>query len=217
MTRKTDDHSKSRERSGAASRVRAATGSYRREAKSCNQGDGRSARPVLPLRVVCADGRSLRCASIDRRAIRIVDARVRRRVAEVDLRVAALRRGRRRAVAAGAAVRVNDAIAARHATVRGVVRRRRTADACRARGAVRVVETLVVRAIAARKSTRGTLASPTVDASMSAPASLLRVSAVALLSRPPHPRAAIRATVETRSGVRCIGSRWLQSIATTLI
>lgn len=103
------------------------------------------ARPVLRRRVVHArswDG--TRAPRVDGRAICVVDAGVRGRVAIINGRSeAALRRG---AITPCAAVGVEDAIAAGCARVRAVVGRRGAAHAGGARRAIRVGGALVVRA-----------------------------------------------------------------------
>jgi hypothetical protein len=97
----------------------------------------------MRLRVVSADG-DIRLASVDVRAVRIANARVRCGMAVIRAQFfAAPPRGR--AITAGAAVRVDDAIASRDTNVRAVVGRRATAKARRPRRTIGVGEALVVR------------------------------------------------------------------------
>jgi len=101
---------------------------------------------VLRLHVVDAERNPSRVASVEGRAVRIVAARIRCRVAIVGpWPFAALRRWRRRAIPAWPAVRVDDAIAPACTSVGGTVGRRATANARRARRTIRVADALVVR------------------------------------------------------------------------
>ena len=133
---------------------------FRRSRKAANE---LGALPAVVLRVisagcVCWTGRRGGCPRVERSAVRIVDAKVRCRMAIVGVRtaivpaldhgfgicgVAGLHRGR--AISAWAAIRVHGAITSNVTHIRAVVRGRATAKAGRPRSTIRVAEALIVR------------------------------------------------------------------------